>query len=114
MTRQKKECRSRIQPLQGRADLQQERAALDKASRGARLVVEAMDEAPDEYRRAFAFCLALSLLAEAARTPQARVMLQAASGPDMRAAPVPDFIQLVRTKGGHGLDRTAPEMKGGT
>lgn len=85
--------KSSRQPRQELTDLQQERAALDKVQHGVALVIEAMDAAPDEYRRAFALALALAQLADAARTDMTKAMLQAASGLDMRAAPVPAFMQ---------------------
>ena len=79
--------RGLLRPVrQGAADLRRERAAIDKAGQGVALVIEALDEAPDEYRRAFALCLVLARLSEAARTGMAKAMLQAASGGDMRAA----------------------------
>jgi len=82
-----------LQPRQELADLRQERAALDKVQHGMALVIEGMDAAPDEYRRAFALALALAQLSKAARSDMTKAMLQAASGPDMRAAPVPAFMQ---------------------
>ncbi len=81
------------QPRQELADLRQERAALDKVQHGMALVIEALDAAPDEYRRAFVLCLALARLAEAARTPMAKATLQVAAGLDMRVAPVPAIMQ---------------------
>ncbi len=81
------------QPRQGLADLRQERAALDKVQHGMALVIEGMDAAPDEYRRAFALALALARLADAAQSDMTRAMLMAASRADMDAAPVPAFIQ---------------------
>ncbi len=80
-------------PRQEPADLRRERAALDKVQRGVALVVEGMEEAPDEYRRAFALVLALTRLAEAARSDMTKAMLRAASRGDMDAASVPAFIQ---------------------
>lgn len=76
------------------ADLRQERAVVSKAQRGVALVVKAMNEAPDEYRRAFALCLVLAQLSEAARSDMARAMLRAAAGLDMQAAPVPASMQV--------------------
>ena len=86
------------------ADLLRERAVVNKAQRGIALVVEAMNEAPDEYRRAFALCLALAQLSEAARSDMARAMLRAAAGLDMQAAPVPAFIQAAM----EGVVRPSP------
>ncbi len=90
-------ARRRRSPLPARqedADLQRERAAMDKARQGVALVIEAMDEAPDEYRRGFALCLVLARLSEAARVDMTRAMLRAAAGVDMKAAPVPAFLQM--------------------
>ncbi len=81
------------QPRQTMADLRQERAALDKVQHGMALVIEGMDAAPDEYRRAFALALALARLSEAAQSNMTKAMLHAASGLDMRAAPMPAFMQ---------------------
>jgi len=92
------------QPRQDRADLRQERAALDKVQRGVALVVEGMEEAPDEYRRAFALVLALAWLADVARSDMTKAMLRAASRGDMGAAPVPAFIQAAMD----GVAKAAP------
>lgn len=83
----------RRRPRQEPADLRRERAALDKVQRGVALVVEGLEEAPDEYRRAFALVLALARLSEAARSDMAMAMLRSAARVDMDAAPVPAFIQ---------------------
>lgn len=83
----------RRRPRQEPADLRRERAALDKVQRGLALVVEGMEESPDEYRRAFALVLALARLADVARSDMTKAMLRAASRGDMDAAPVPAFIQ---------------------
>jgi len=89
-----KRRRSPLLLRQDPGDLLRERAVVAKAQRGIALVIEAMNEAPDEYRRAFALCLALAQLSEAARSDMARAMLRAAAGLDMQAAPVPVFMQV--------------------
>lgn len=92
MTGGKAEGRAPAVPKMPRAERARERVMINKAELGARMIIEAMEDAQDEYRRSFAFGVAVSALAGAVRKTGARDMLRTAVLIEMKAVAPPGRI----------------------